>query len=444
MNVPRIVALGLAAALALAGCTGTPSAPSPSGTTPDREQACAQAVASIVKAVDDLVSSYEPSALQASASPSPTASSSAASTASGSAVSSPETSGSPSLTASADPLADAVTKAKNEMTSLGCDSATANAELAKGLAAIDPQGAIAKAVWRRVSASMLGKVDKVSQRILAAGEDLADALARAAPGSTLILPAGTREVPETLVLLDGVVIAGAGPDATRLHSTAADAAFIVATDGRIELRDVSLDLSGGPAASGLIAGPAASVVLTRVRVSGAVAGQGAGGAGVQLSAEGTAGSGRGTTLEVTDSVFSHNGWAGLVVSGGHRVSIRGATFEANKDVALLFTDSASGSVSGSTFTDNGVGVAATGQATPSLLSSTIKGGSIGLQFSDKAAPAVDGLKISGSSSAAVVFGGETGGVLAHVVCTGVHYGIVIGDTSAPTLTGNECEVARGS
>ncbi len=290
-----------------------------------------------------------------------------------------------------DPLGDAVETARQTRERLGCDDPAFQASLEEGLDAIEPESAIPAAIWRRLSASLLGEVrQEAGEWALEPGADLHDAVARAAEGTTIVLPAGTLELDETLVLLQGVTLKGAGRDATTIRSTAPDAAVIVATAGLVRLEDLTLELAGQQAASGLVAGPSASVSLVTVRVAGAVAAaDGVGGAGVYLSAEGDEGSGRGTTLEVTDALFERNQWAGITVAGGHRVSIRSAVFAGNGEVGILFLDSASGSVSASTFTDNRVALAASGSATPTWLSNTISGGSVGMQLDADAVPVID-------------------------------------------------------
>lgn len=343
-------------------------------------------------------------------------------------------------------LSEAVASAERAMVRLGCDREAFNTTVQEGLAGIAPEGAVATAVWRRVSASLLGEVEnEPAERALAEGESLADALATAAPGSTILLPAGTTVLTESVVLLEAVTIRGEGRDGSTLSSTAPQAAFLVATDGLVEFADLTLELEGDADSSGIVTGPSASLVLTGLRVTGANRGDGgAGGAGVQMSAEGEEGSGRGTTLEVSDCELTGNEWAGLVVAGGHRVSVVSATFSANGEVGALFLDAASGSIADSTFTDNGVGVAGTGRATPTLLRSTIAGGNIGLQLEGETVATVDDLRISRTASAAVVYGGTATGAARALTCSDTPFGTVISDTAAPTISGNDCQVHRGS
>lgn len=413
MKLLRAV-VALAALAVLAGC-GSPS-PAPTSTATAGTEECTAAAAEIVSAAGELVAAYEQ----------PDATTTDEST--------------------ADRLSDAVAAARQTREEFGCDSDVFTARLEAGLAELEPTTPIATAVWRRLSASILGKVRQdAGEWVLAPGDDLQDVVARAAEGTTVVLPEGTFELDETLVLLAGITLRGGGRDVTTVRSTAADAGMIVATAGLIRVEGLTLEMTGEKPASGLVAGPSASVALTDVRVTGAMAGDdGAGGAGVYLSAEGDQGSGRGTTLEITDSAFENNAWAGVAVAGGHRVSIQSATFAGNGDVGIIFLDTASGSVDASTFTDNTVGLAATGTAAPTWLGSTVTGGSVGVQVDGSATPVVDGLRISGSSSAAVIFGARSAGSISGTTCENVPYGILIADTSAPTVGQNSCTIARGA
>jgi hypothetical protein len=423
--------IALAVAGVLTGC-GVGTTPAPTRSESLAAQ-CADAANGIVDAVKDLVASYEvPGTGQATPTPTPAA----VPTPSPSATSGPET---------GDPLAAAVAKARATRDRLGCSDKDFTADLKAGLKAIDPKGPIAAAVAVRATASLLGTLRQGTEDwTLEAGADLHDAVGRAAAGTTIILPAGTTNVDGTLVLLSGVTLRGAGRDSTTIRITAADAAVIVATAALVQLEDLTIQVAGSQPASGVVAGSAASLALAGVRVTGAKAGGvGSGGAGVYVSAQGTQGSGRGTTLEITDSVFEHNGWAGVAVAGGHRVSIESATFTDNAQVGILFLDSSSGSVSSSSFVRNRIGMAASGSSTPTLLSSTITGGSVGVQVDGSAAPVIEKLSISDSSAAAMIVGGSAMGSIGHTACRNVPYGIVISAAAAPTLVGNTCPVAKG-
>lgn len=431
MTPPRAAVALIVLVGVLAGCTATP-APAPTASQSADPAACSDAAASIVTAAADLVATYESPALDPAATPAPG-----------------ETAGpDPAPTASGDAIAEAVASARATRDSLGCDPQAFTDELEAGLAGIEPEAPIAAAVWRRVSASVLGTVEQEAREWqLAEGEDLLDVIARAAEGSTIVLPAGTVAVDSGLVLLAGITLRGAGIGESVLQSSAPDAAVLVVTDGLVRLEGLTLQLGTEQPASGIVAGPSASLALDAVRITGAASesqGDSAGGAGVYLSARGSEGSGRGTTLEITGSVLDGNAWAGLAVTGGHRVSIVSTTFRDNGGAGIVFLDATSGSVASSTFTGNRVGIATAGTSTPAIISSTFTGGTVGLQADASAAPAIDGVTISGTSSAAVIFGGSSGGAIDRTTCRDVPHGIVIGDGSAPTLGDNDCAIARGT
>lgn len=417
----------------LGGCSGSPSAPEPTqqtdtGTVEVQAALCEGAATQVITAVERLVSTYATPVLEQTdeqAEPSP------------SATVEPGDTG--------DDLATAVESAQRTVNRLGCNPTAFNADVSAGLATISPTGPVATAVWRRVTASVLGEVEQEATERSVTGEDeLLEAIAQAAPGSTIVLPAGTTELGSTIVLLDGLTLRGQGRDSTTLISSTPESAIIVATEGLVTLTDLTLRLDGTDPASGLVAGPSASVALDGVRVTGATRGEdGAGGAGVYMSAEGDAGSGRGTTLEVTDSAFEDNAWAGIAIAGGHRVSVEEATVTDNGEVGILFLDSASGSVARSSITGNTIGLAATGSAHPTWLASTISGGSIGMQVDGLVAIVIDGMRVTGSSSAAMLVGGEVTGAITRLNCDDTPYGIVVGDTAAPTLAENDCPLARG-
>ncbi len=163
---------------------------------------------------------------------------------------------------------------------------------------------------------------------------------------------------------------------------------------------------------------------------------------MQLSGSGSEGSGRGTTLEVTDSIFEQNSWAGISVGGGHRASIVGSEFTGNGQCGVCFFGMSTGSVEGSQFADNTVGLGATEAARPTWVGDTVIGGTVGVQLDGTAAPMVQGLQVTGAAKAAVVYSGQTGGGLTGLTCSGTPYGVVVADTATPSIGEISCPVAR--
>ncbi len=325
-----------------------------------------------------------------------------------------------------------------------CSTDAFAADLTSGLAQLRPRGAVAATVLARVTAMLTGRLGhSVETRQVRTPAEVLTALTEVAPGSTVALAAGEYAFTQPLVLLDGVTLRGAAKGTTVIRSSAPDAAVVVLTGARVDLADFSLVLDTTVSSSGVVAGPAASVALTRVRISGAhIGADGLGGAGVQMSGTGTEGAGRGTTLEVTDSDLDHNGWTGIAVGGGHRVSVLRTQVTANGQCGVCFFGAASGSVQESTFTDNAVALGAAESAAPTWLGNVVTGGSVGAQLDGNAAATIDGLLVTGATKASIIFSGHSAGAISGATCRTSPYGIVVSDSATPTIGTITCPVAR--
>lgn len=426
MRVKGAAVTIVAALVSLAGCAGT-GGPTPSSTTAAaRAASCQQAVDDVVAAVQKRVKAFDVSPAETTPAPAATPSTSAG-------VGTPT-----------DGLDAAVAAASQIMADEGCSPSAFARSLTEGLAGIHPEGAIARAVLARVTATLLGEMGQATdQVVLGPADDLAGALAKAAPGATVHLAPGDYEITEPLVLLDEVTMSGAGQGRTLLHSTAEEAPVIVATGATVRIADLSLLLEGNTPASGIIGGPTSVLGLFGVHISGARSGEsGQAGAALQLTAS-TSQRATFTTLEVTASTFADNDWAGIVVSGGHRVSIRSSTFTDNRQCGICFLDASSGSVEGSTFTGNAVAIGITGSADPTVIGGTVTGGEVGVQIAESAAPVVSGLTIQQTTRSALIVTGNARGSLEGLTCQDNPYDLAISDTAAPTLTDNACTVVRG-
>ena len=349
---------------------------------------------------------------------------------------------------STDPSADleaAASAARTAIGRYGCAVTAFRSDLETGLKAVPAQNPVAAAVLARLTASLTGQVaQQTTTRPVTPTDDLTAVLAQLAPGSTVLLQAGTYTLRRTLVLLDGVTLRGSGRDTTVVRSSAADAAVVILTSARVEVSDLRIELDPGVPATGVVAGPQSSLALSSVTVSGATATKGGlGGAGVQMSGQATDHPSRATTLQVTDSAFDHNAWAGIAMGGGHRASVLRASFTANGQCGMCFLDASSGSVQDSRFADNLVGLGANGTASPTWVGNTITGGTVGVQLDGTTTPTIQRLTVTGALRAAVIFSGRAAGAIAMATCTSVPYGIVVADTAGPTLGDTTCSVARG-
>ena len=446
---PPVSHLAFAALLALvlvASACSSPTGPSSSATTvagtateTGSARPCADAAAALVAAVDRAVAGYD----QPRAAPSPQLPTTAGSPT--------ESAMSPTSTAtpgSADPASDlsaAAAAAREAISRYGCPSSTFKTDLETGLTAVPTHSPIAAAVLARLTAGLTGQVgQRAETRQLTPADDLAQVLAQVAPGSTLTLQAGTYTISRSLVFLEAVTVRGAGRDTTQVKASAPDAAFVVMTAGVVEISDMRVELDPAVPASGIVAAPQSLLKLSTMSVSGATSTPaGLGGAGVQMSGAATDTASRATTVEVTDSQFDHNAWAGIAIGGGHRASILRASLTSNGQCGVCFLDASTGSVQDSRFSGDTVGLGANSHTRPTWIGNTITGGTVGVQLDGYAAPAIQNLSVNGASRAAVIFSGQSAGAITDVTCTAVPYGIVITDTAAPTLGETSCRVARG-
>lgn len=418
MSLPRLIASALLAGM-LAGCSGP--VPSPSATTPDpnasREAACLAAVAGVVAAVQAQVARYD------TAQPTPA----------------------PTSTPAPD-LDTALADAKRATEVNGCDPDAFARKLQADLNALKPSGPIAVAVRDRLTASITGQIpDKPVDRTVRVTESLAKVLATAPAGSVLRLEQGDHRTLQPLVLLDGVSLIGAGRDKTRILSGAPDVAVLDVTPAKVELRALSLVRDTGVPGSGIVTGPAAALVLADVTISGGrLSTSKQGGAAVHLSGQASDPAATGTTLQVDRSRFVNNAWAGIAVTGRHRVSVVASAFADNRECGLCFMDGSEGSVSRSRFTGNRVGIAALGSSRPQVIDNTLSGGEVGIQADAKAVPALRDNRVTSAAKAAVIYGGTSGGTIQGTTCPGVKFGIVVGTKAAPTLLANACPLARGA
>lgn len=341
-------------------------------------------------------------------------------------------------------LRSAIKRARENIDRHQCDAADYQQQISSGLADVTVRGPLARAVLLRLEASLSGASAVGAApvtRVVGPRTDLAAVLAEVSPGSTLRLRSGTYRLDEALVLLQGVTLAGRGRGRTVLRSTAPDTALLVLTDGRVDLRDLSVRHAGGKPASVLVGGPSSSVALTGVTIGGARSGQGrAGGNGVLMSARNDAKASRATTLQVTGSSFSDNANAGILLTGGHRASIRRTRFDGNRQCGVCFADASSGVVHHGTFTANTVGVAALGRSRPAVLASTFSGGRIGVQAAGRAQVLVRDARISGADRAGMLFGDRSGGRVEDSSCRDVRLGIVVAPGAAPYLDRTSCTV----
>lgn len=434
------LATSILASCALIGCTSAPSSPPSPSPSPSLspsssawpERRCQDLAGTVGAALQRVVDSYDDRL--ASPAPSPTPTLTATPSATPTATAPP---------AEGDEIQDALAEVRDAVEERRCSAAQMRADVDAGIDAVRAESPLAEAVRARLVAGLDGRIPELPvRRAVFPDEDLATALAEVPSGSTLLLSEGTFTLAQPLVILSAVTLLGEGEEATVLTSAAPEAAILIATAEPVTLDSLTLNRDPAVPGSGVVAGGAATLALAHVTVSGGRPDNTGGGAGIMLVG-GDSEAERRTTFEATEVTLRDNAWAGLAVAGAHRVSVTDVDLIGNGECGVCFLGASDGSLSGGIFSGNTVGIAVAESARPTLLDLRIDGGEVGLQVEGAAAPVVEGATIAGSSRAAVIVGGTATGALARVVCTDVEFGIVVTDTAAPTLTDNECALARG-
>ena len=299
-------------------------------------------------------------------------------------------------------------------------------------------------------ASLTGRIDQVAttERV-GPKEDLRDVLPELAPGSTVRLAAGEHRLRDTVVVLRGITIVGAGRGRTTLTSDAPDAALLALTPDRIDLRDLTLRHVGDEAASLIVGSSTTTLALEGVELSGAraVARGGteqrrtpaSGGSAVLMAGE-EGSDERETTLEVTDSVFRDNQASGHPARRPPRRQRRGQPLRRERPVRHLLHRQQPGAVRGSRFQGSVTGIIAAGRAAPLLSGSTVQGAEIGVQAVDRASPVVRSTTIVGTSRAAMLFGDRSRGRVEGVTCQDTRFGVVVAKQALPFIGRTDCPV----
>ncbi len=434
MTRPPLATYVLVALLVLlAGCggdDGKKAGPSPSASASTATAArCAEISASLLDSVQAYVDSYAPALAKGKKKGRKKASSPSASAAPGGID-----------------LKAALQNAQSDLKKGQCSAKRFRTQFTRGLDKVKARGPLAEAILLRLSASLTGTLGTAPQQVrIGPKDDLPQALARLASGSTVRLKRGDHRLAKPLVVLAGVTVQGAGGGRTTISSPAAGSALLLLTDEVVELRRLTLRHVGKAPASVLVTSPGTALALTDVTISG---GTGApntpsAGSGVSMTSGRAVGDQVRTSLEVTGGAFSDNAAAGLLLTGDHRASIRRAKFTGNGQCGICFGGSSSGAVRDSTFADNTVGVAVFGKARPILQGDRFTGGQVGVQVSEHGAPAVRKARIEGATRAAMIFTGSARGRVDGSTCTAAPYGIVVGKKALPYLGDNDCQVVAG-
>ncbi|MFP5219895.1 MAG: right-handed parallel beta-helix repeat-containing protein [Actinomycetes bacterium] len=335
----------------------------------------------------------------------------------------------------------ALSNVRAHAASIGCDPEEFRDDLTEGLRGLRAGGPVARAVLLQLQGG------RPPDGPVPPGGDVAAAVAAAASGSVVELAAGEHVVDETLVLLSGVTLRGAGRDETTLRSSAADGVLLVLTGEPVAVDALTLSRSGDAPGNVVSASPAAELSITSARVSGARGdAEGTGGIGVLMAAgaAGQTGPSRRTTLRLLDTDLVDNGVGGVVLSGEHRAEITRSSVLRSGQCGICFLATSDGTVTDTRLTDNAAGLVAAGDARPAVRTLTVEGGDVGVQALERSAPQVEGSTVRGVLRAAFLFADRSTGAVRGTTCTGAPAGIVVGPEAAPEVGENPgCGVVRG-
>lgn len=342
-------------------------------------------------------------------------------------------------------LTTALADARKQLQQKGCDLTEFRTRFTDAMTTVRARGPVARAVLLRLTASMSGSLgSQAVTRKVKPGQNIETIASRLGAGSTLQLGAGTYRLRHALVLLAGITLRGVGRAKTRVTSSAGGSDVLVLTDGKVTLSRLSLEHVGKKQASVLLGGPSSMIVLDQVRITGGRGGgQSSGGSGVTMTAQAGSKARAVTTLQVTGSDISGNDAAGILLSGGHRASIRTTHFQRDGQCGVCFAANSSGAVRRSTFRDNAVGVAVLDNARPLVRDDTFTDGLVGVQVTGLSEPVIRDVQITGATRAGMIFSNRASGRVDGATCTQVPYGIVIASKAVPLLGKNSCTLARG-
>jgi hypothetical protein len=331
---------------------------------------------------------------------------------------------------------------REHVDSIGCDQAQFRRDLVSGLEGLRAGGPVATAVLAQLQVESGGARRTAT---VPPGGDLVRAVAAAPEDGVVQLEAGEYQLPETLVLLRGVTIRGAGRDLTTVRSSD-ETVVLVLTGEPVTLDALTLTRSGEQPGSVLSASPSATLAVTAARISGGRTDDaGTGGIGVLMAAGdgGQGGPARRTSLRFLDSEAVDNAVAGVVLAGEHRAEIAGSVVERSGQCGICFLSTTDGTVADSRLSANAAGLVVSGDARPVVRSLTIDGGEVGVQVLERGAPQLDGTTVRGSAQAAFLFADQGRGLVRGSTCEGTAPGIVVGPASAPELDVNDCTLVRG-
>jgi parallel beta-helix repeat protein len=291
---------------------------------------------------------------------------------------------------------------------------------------------------------------------------LADALATATAGTTIILGEGAFPQSASLVIRTPVRLVGAGMNLTEITSEAAECTVDVTTEGSFSAQGIAFRHQG-EATADVVVIDAADVGISECLFAGAMQSQSRDAAGLRIVGR--------TAGVVSGCVMTANTAEGILVAGTAHVQLKQNSCTGNSvGCGMVFSERASGTAHGNICSENEqFGILITDEATPSLDSNICQGnwfagiayigaasgtatGNLctaneqhGIMVSGESAPTLESNTCEGNSWCGIAYGGSSSGVAAANQCLmNEQYGIYVSGQAAPTLDSNACQVNKWS
>jgi len=189
-------------------------------------------------------------------------------------------------------------------------------------------------------------------------DSLAEAVAYAAPGSTIELSAGEFVLPDTLVIEKPLAINGAGMDQTTIMAHGAEAGLQYGGDGLLSIADLTIK-HAGDAAADLLGVFSGEVELSGCRLQGAsISPRGLYGAGLFILNE--------ALVRASECEFVDNAGAGILLIRDAQLTLQDSLVSANQ-AGILFDGRSGGEIGGNIIEENtDVGIAVFAAAHPQI------------------------------------------------------------------------------
>ncbi|MEA2023540.1 MAG: right-handed parallel beta-helix repeat-containing protein [Actinomycetota bacterium] len=272
------------------------------------------------------------------------------------------------------------------------------------------------------------------------GDDLAEAISTAGPGSTITVEGGTYVVDELLWIDRSLTIAGSGLEDTIIQSPVKDTAIVVPTGGDLKINGLSIEHIGSEPASVLVAA-GGGLSMRDVLVTGGIPDEETGSDGHGLAIVSPGGpTTAAPSVEIADSVFTGNARIGIAVFGSAEPEISDSSVYENGACGVCYFGDSGGTIQSSTIETNDVGIGIGDRAGPIVDGNTIEtSGTVGILIENTAAPVVSSNEIIDNAGSGIEVVGSAVPSIRDNEIRGSENGLLVLGTARPTVRTNRFE-----